>query len=46
VPIATVRLAGGGTAVARLEAADGDSQVELAVVRGAPVARPADGPGV
>jgi uncharacterized OB-fold protein len=42
VPIATVRLAGGGTAVARLESAGEAARVALSVVGGAPVARPAD----
>jgi hypothetical protein len=42
VPIATVRLAGGGAAVARLDAADEDGRVALTFVGGAPVARPAD----
>jgi hypothetical protein len=42
VPIATVRLAGGGTAVARLEAAGEAERVALSLEQGAPVARPAD----
>lgn len=42
VPIATVSLAGGGAAIARLDAPDDDEQVALTFVGGAPVARPAD----
>ena len=42
VPIATVGLAGGGAAIARLDAADDDGRVALTLVGGAPVARPAD----
>jgi hypothetical protein len=41
VPIATVRLAGGGAAIARLDAAE-DGRVALTLMGGAPVARPAD----
>lgn len=42
VAIATVRLAGGGAAIARLDAADEDGRVALTFVGGAPVARPTD----
>ena len=42
VPIATVRLAGGGAAIARLDAADDDGRVALTLVGGAPVAGSAD----
>lgn len=42
VPIATVRLAGGGAAIARLDPADDNGRVALTLVGGAPVAGPAD----
>lgn len=45
VSIATVRLSGGGAAIARLDVAEEDEEdgrVALTLVGGAPVARPAD----
>jgi hypothetical protein len=42
VPIATVRLSGGGAAIARLDAVEEDGRVALTLEGGAPVARPAD----